>query len=189
MFSSSKAKALGESDTQAPEPMQASRSIFTVYPTGIRVLIAEAHMSFEWIHEQSPRWDGDKARIVGGAPPGVFDLGSFRPTDPVPGEWWRAEEDGVVVAYGWMDTVWGDAEMLLAVDPAHAGRGVGTFVLDQLDREAADRGLNYLFNVVRPSHPERDRVTAWLQRRGFEPASDGLLRRRVRQARVPSARG
>lgn len=136
-------------------------------------------MSLEWIHESPPRWDGDKARITGAAPTGVFDFGALRPSDAVPGEWWRVEDGGAVVAYGWMDTVWGDAEMLLAVDPAHEGQGVGTFVIGQLEREAAARGLNYLFNVVRPGHPEGERVTAWLQRRGFELSSDGLLRRKV----------
>jgi GNAT superfamily N-acetyltransferase len=136
-------------------------------------------MGLAWIHESPPRWDGDKARITGAAPAGVFDFGDLRPSDAVPGEWWRVEDDGSVVAYGWMDTVWGDAEMLLAVDPAHEGRGVGTFVIEHLEREAASRGLNYLFNVVRQAHPDGERVSAWLQRRGFEPSSDGLLRRKV----------
>ena len=40
------------------------------------------------------------------------------------------EDGGGVVAYGWMDTAWGDAEMLVAVDPQHHRQGVGTFVLD-----------------------------------------------------------
>jgi GNAT superfamily N-acetyltransferase len=135
-------------------------------------------MGLEWIHENPPRWDDDKARITGAAPPGVFDFGHLRPSDAVPGEWWRVEDDGSVVAYGWMDTVWGDAEMLLAVDPGHQGRGVGTFVIEQLEREASSRGLNYLFNVVGPGHPDGEQVTAWLQRRGFELSSDGLLRRK-----------
>jgi GNAT superfamily N-acetyltransferase len=135
-------------------------------------------MGLAWIHENPPRWDGDKARITGAAP-GVFDFDDLRPSDAVPGEWWRVEDDGSVVAYGWMDTVWGDAEMLLAVDPAHEGQGVGTFVIERLEEEASNRGLNYLCNVVRPGHPEAERVTAWLQNRGFELSSDGLLRRKV----------
>jgi ribosomal protein S18 acetylase RimI-like enzyme len=139
-------------------------------------------MGFEWTHEQPPRWDDDKTRIVGGAPAGVFQLGDLHPDDPLPGEWWRVEDDGRTVAYGWIDTVWGDAEMLLAVDPSHQRRGLGTFVLDQLESEAAKRGLNYIYNVVRPTHPEGERVTTWLEGRGFEPASDGILRRRVRGA-------
>jgi GNAT superfamily N-acetyltransferase len=146
-------------------------------------------MSFDWIHEGSPRWDDGKARIIGAAPPGVFDFGAFGPGDPVPGEWWRVEETGAVVAYGWIDTAWGDAEMLLAVDPERQGHGVGGFILNQLDREAAARGVNYLCNVVRPTHPDRERVTAWLQRHGFELSSDGLLRRRVDPALASSRLG
>ena len=128
-------------------------------------------MSFEWIDEHPPVWDDDKARIVGGAAPGVFDLGDPKPGDPLPGEWWRVE-----------------AEMLLAVDPPHRGGGVGTFVLDQLEAEAAKRGLNYIYNVVRPTHPDGDRVTAWLCGRGFEPSSDGVLRRRVTVLQRPESK-
>ena len=99
--------------------------------------------------------------------------------DLAPGEWFRVEDGGTVVGYGWMDCTWGDAEILLAVDPAARGRGVGTFILDRLEEEAASRGLNYLYNSVRPGHPERESVTRWLTARRFAPAGDGLLKRRV----------
>jgi GNAT superfamily N-acetyltransferase len=69
--------------------------------------------------------------------------------------------------------------MLLAVDPAHQGRGVGTFVLDRLEKEAGRRGLNYLFNVVQPRHPDKGGITAWLEARSFELTFDGILRRKV----------
>jgi ribosomal protein S18 acetylase RimI-like enzyme len=137
-------------------------------------------MSLAWIEERPPVWDDDKQRIIGGAPAGVFALGPFEPGDPLAGDWWRVEDEGRVVGYGWMDTVWGDAEVLVAVDPADQGRGVGVYVFDQLEREAAVRGLRYLHNVVRTTHPDRDEVTAWLQAHGFKASSDGLLRRRVK---------
>jgi ribosomal protein S18 acetylase RimI-like enzyme len=140
-------------------------------------------MSLVWIEERPPVWDADKQRIIGGAPAGVFALGPFDLGDPLAGDWWRVEDEGRVVAYGWMDTVWGDAEVLVAVDPTDQGRGVGAYVFDQLEREAAMRGLRYLHNVVRATHPDRDEVTAWLEQHGFKASSDGLLRRRVK---VPS---
>jgi GNAT superfamily N-acetyltransferase len=142
-------------------------------------------MSFTWIREQSPVWDADKERVVGGAPPGVFDFVDLQPGDLIAGEWWRVEDDGQVVAYGWIDVVWGDAEMLLAVEPSAQGRGIGTFVVDRLEKEAAKRGLNYICNVVRPTHPDGERLTTWLQSRGFKPAADGVFRRRVRAGRPP----
>ena len=116
-------------------------------------------MTLEWIHETSPRWDATKAAITDAAPKGALSVGPHRPGAPLPGEWWRVEDDGIVVAYGWMDTAWGDAEMLLAVASEHQGRGVGSYVVEQLSDEAAARGLNYLMNVVRP-HPEASRVFA-----------------------------
>ena len=137
-------------------------------------------MGLEWVRENAPVWDTDKARIVGGVPEGIFQLPAYGPGERLPGDWWRVEDGGTVVAYGWMDTAWGDAEMLLAVDPGHHGHGVGTFVLDQLEREAAGRGINYLYNVVRDTHPDHERVTAWLESRRFEGSSDGILRRRAR---------
>jgi N-acetylglutamate synthase-like GNAT family acetyltransferase len=76
-----------------------------------------------------------------------------------------------------MDTTWGDAEILLAVAPEMQRRGVGTFVLRGLEREARAQGFNYLYNVVSPIHPNADGVTGWLEKRDFEISEDGSLRR------------
>jgi len=138
-------------------------------------------MPLSWIHEDTPRWDARKAAIIGGAPPGIFDLPALGEGDLAPGEWFRVEDGGEVAGYGWMDCTWGDAEILLAVAPAFHRRGVGTFILDRLEEEAAPRGLNYLSNAVRPTHPDREAVTAWLVGRGFKPSGDGLLKRRVQR--------
>lgn len=137
-------------------------------------------MKLEWIPESNPRWDADKQRIVGGSPAGTFALGPFAAGDSVPGTWWRAAGDGKTVGYGWMDQTWNGAEVLLAVDASARRAGVGTYILDRLEHEAASRGLNYMFNVVRPTHPQREAVTAWLESRGFH-GSEGELRRRVRK--------
>lgn len=136
-------------------------------------------MAFEWIHENAARWDANKARIVGGAPAGIFDTRyqQCKEGDLVPGEWWRVEEGGKVLGYGWLDVNWGDAEILLATGSGAEGRGVGTFILDRLEDEARTRGLNYLYNVVRQTHPQAAKVTAWLSKRGFAASEDGRLLR------------
>ncbi|MCB9597457.1 MAG: GNAT family N-acetyltransferase [Sandaracinaceae bacterium] len=138
-------------------------------------------MSLSWIRERNAVWNADKARIVGRAAPGIFDTryGNLAEGHLVPAEWWRVEDDGRTVGYGWLDVNWGDAEILLATDAEARGRGVGTFVLRQLELEARARGLNYMYNIVRPTHPEGDRVTAWLVARGFGAAHDGRLLRAV----------
>jgi GNAT superfamily N-acetyltransferase len=143
-------------------------------------------MSLSWIRETPAYWDEPKARIVGGAPAGVFDsrLAGCAEGDILPGDWWRVEEDGQVVGYGWLDINWGDAEILLATDSDRQRRGVGTFILDHLEAEAWTRGLNYIYNVVRPTHPEREAITAWLERRGFSASEDGRLLRAASRKRA-----
>jgi len=138
-------------------------------------------MSFLWIREHAARWDSNKQRIVGGAAAGIFDsrYKECAEGDPVPGEWWRVEQDGRVVGYGWMDVVWGDAEVLLASDPDKGGAGVGSFIMESLEHEAGVRGLNYIYNMVRPTHPHKDEVSAWLTKRGFFEKEDGRLVRQV----------
>jgi N-acetylglutamate synthase-like GNAT family acetyltransferase len=137
-------------------------------------------MALNWVREDTPKWDAAKQAIVAAAPKGALDLPARKPGDLAPGEWFRVEDEGKVVGYGWMDCTWGDAEITLAVDPASAKRGVGSFILDRLAHEAAARGLNYLYNTVRPTHPDRASVTRWLEGHGFTPSGeDGLLRRRV----------
>lgn len=134
-------------------------------------------MALSWKAEDQPRWDADKARIIGGAPTGVFDarFARFEEGDSVPGNWWRVEDDGKTVGYGWLDVVWGDAEITLATADDAQGKGVGSFIVDKLEQEAHERGINYLYNTVRPTHPDRDAVTAWLKKRGFTPSEDGSL--------------
>ena len=133
-----------------------------------------------WVHENPPHWDADKATIIDGVPADVFEVGPYEPGDLLAGEWWRVEQDGAVAGYGWMDCIWGDAEILLAVSPQARGAGIGTFILDHLEQEAATRGLNYLYNVVRPTHPHREAVTRWLGQRGFVRSHDDeSLRRSV----------
>lgn len=139
---------------------------------------------FEWIPEPSPsRWDADKERIVGAEAPHAVGsrYASLREGDIVPGKWFRVESGGSVVGYGWMDMNWGDAEILLATDPQSRGRGVGTFILEQLRSEARSRGLRYVTNVVQPTHPDASRMIAWLEKRGFRSGEDGRYFRAASQ--------
>jgi len=147
-------------------------------------------MTRRWIHENPAVWTADKARIVGGAQEGIFDgrYAAATEGDLVPGAWWRVEDDGQTVAFGWMDVVWGDAEILLATDPDQRNKGIGSYVLEHLADEAHKRGLNYLYNVIRPTHPEPEKVSEFLVKRGFQPFADGrLLRSIARASTVPAA--
>lgn len=135
-------------------------------------------MTLQWTKEAAPAWDADKKRIVGGAPAGAFDL-DYTDGQPITGEWWDVTDDGAVVGYGWLDLAWGDAEILLATDPERQGAGVGGFVLENIEREAAARGVNYVYNTIRPEHPHREAVRAWLESHGFTGGDDGVLRKRV----------
>ncbi len=136
-------------------------------------------MTLAWIHENPGRWDENKKAIIGGAAKGIFDT-RFQQCaigDLLPCEWFRVEENGQTVGYGWLDVNWGDAEILLAAAPNAEGKGIGTFILDQLENEAQKRGLNYLFNAVRPTHPHAEKITDWLKKRGFSASEDGRLLR------------
>jgi GNAT superfamily N-acetyltransferase len=140
-------------------------------------------MALKWTAETRPTWDTDKARIIGGAPAGVFDarFGRLNEGDSIPGQWWRVEDDGKTVGYGWLDVVWGDAEITLATAEEARGKGVGTFIVDKLEAECHERGINYLYNTVRPTHPDGEAVTRWLEKRGFEASEDGSLFRAATQ--------
>jgi N-acetylglutamate synthase-like GNAT family acetyltransferase len=143
-------------------------------------------MSLVWIREPTALWDADKQRIIGGSP-GLLTISASTPGAVLPGDWWRVEDNGRVVGYGWMDYSWGDAEVLLAVEPGDQSRGVGTFILDRLDEEAATRGLNYLYNVIPAQHPDKIGLKRWLLQRGFVGAKDGDLFKRTVQSRKHNA--
>lgn len=144
-------------------------------------------MALRWIHENGPRWDANKARIVGEAPQGVFSFAQ-REGDLVPGEWWRVEDErGTPLGYGWMEVTWADAEILLVVAKDAQGQGVGSFIVDRLHEEARARGLNYLMNAVPPTHPQAPQLREWLEKRGFAPHGEGELLRSTVRAHHPSA--
>lgn len=139
-------------------------------------------MALQWFHESPAYWDVHKAAIVGAAPRGTFGERGYERLDRgqvLPGDWWTVRDGDDVVGYGWMDVTWGDAEILLAVHPERRGEGIGTFILDRLELEARERGLNYLYNVVPGDHPESDDIAAWFEKRRFARAEDGKLHRAV----------
>ena len=136
-------------------------------------------MSLNWTQESPAYWDKDKQTIVGGAPDGIFELPQLADGDVIPGDWWRVDDDGTTIGYGWLDVTWGDAEMTLAVHPDHQEKGAGSFILEHLQKEAAAKGINYLYNTVRPTHPDEYDVTRWLKKRNFIEHDDGVLRRPV----------
>ncbi|MGK5173915.1 GNAT family N-acetyltransferase [Geodermatophilus sp. CPCC 205761] len=134
---------------------------------------------WRWVADPDPHWDADRERVFASVPEGVFPTAPGRPGERLAADWWRVEDGDRVLAYGWLDDVWGDAEILLAVEAGARGTGVGAFTLTRLEEEAAERGLNYVVNVVRDTHPERDAVTAWFLAHGFRADDEGRLRKRV----------
>ena len=136
--------------------------------------------SLTWQREERPVWDEAKARIVASVPEGALVFDHAAGAD-LPGDWFVAKDGDTVVGFGSLDTTWGgDAEITLVVDGGRQGTGVGSFVMDRLEQEAGARGINYVYNTVRDTHPERDEVHDWLLVRGYKGnESDASLRKRV----------
>lgn len=133
-----------------------------------------------WVKEDVPRWDDVKQAMFDDT--ALRSVGMARPAAgaALADEWWRAvADDGTVAGYGWLDSEWGDAQITFFVDPARRGEGIGGFVLDHLEDEARKRGLNYIYNVVPDTHPDRAWMTAWLEQHGLRESSQGDLRRQV----------
>lgn len=136
-------------------------------------------MPLTWIHESNARWDDAKSTVLGSAAPGSLRVEGWGLGDLLPGDWWRVERDGAVVGYGWMDTTWGDAEILLAVAADARQAGIGGYILDRLEAEAQARGLRVMHNVVPSTHPDPDGLARWLKKHSFvSTGSDGRLLRR-----------
>ena len=143
-------------------------------------------MTLAWTKENAPRWDDSKQRIFGPDELLAVGLPARRAGEPVADEWWRVTDGAEVAGYGWLDTEWGDARITFVVAPGRRGHGVGAFILERLEDEAAARGLNYIYNVVPETHPDGAWIRNWLALHGFREASRGQLRRQVEAG--PAAR-
>jgi len=134
----------------------------------------------DWYAEPKPaRYDDAKRAFFARLPEGAVHV---QPAgELLPGTWWRLEDEGEVVGYGWMDVTWGDAQILLAVHPDRQRRGLGGEILDHLEAEAHTSGLGYLFNTIPADHPDPEGARAFLEEQGFVASGlDGtLLRRKV----------
>jgi N-acetylglutamate synthase-like GNAT family acetyltransferase len=132
-----------------------------------------------WVKDDDPRWDADRERVFAGLGADVFPGVVRQEGKHLASDWWRVEDGERVVGYGWLDDVWGDAEILLVVEERARGGGAGAFALAHLEGEAAARGLNYVVNVVRDTHPQREAVAGWFVRHGFTGTDDGRLHKQV----------
>ena len=140
---------------------------------------AQNALTLHWVKEDTPRWDADKQRLFGREELAATGSQASAPGSPMADEWWRVtSDDGTVVGYGRLDSEWGDAEVTFLVEPALRGSGIGSFILDRLEEEAAARGLNYIYNVVPSTHPDPRWITHRLLSHRFVPGTD--QRRRVR---------
>ncbi len=139
-------------------------------------------MALQWIKEDTPRWDTEKRRLFGRAELASVGLAAPEPGEAIADEWWRVtDDDGATVGYGWLDTEWGDAQITFFVAPSRRGAGIGEYILGRLEAEAADRGVNYVYNVIPGTHPDPGWMRHWLALRGFFPGT-GDLRRQVQAA-------
>ena len=111
--------------------------------------------------------------MLGGLSPTLFGLGVPAPGDALADEWWRVEEDGRVVGYGRLDDTWGDAEVLVLVDPQWRGTGLGAFILERLEHEAASRRLTTSATSCRAATPSPKRSPAGSRAAGSHRTTSG----------------
>ena len=130
--------------------------------------------------EDVPHWDADKQRLFDDAALRSVGMDPSRDgaRSPTNGGGWspttaRSSATAGSTASG------GTRRSRSSSIPAHRGEGIGAFVLDRLEDEAHKRGLNYIYNVVPDTHPDRAWMTGWLEQHGLHESSQGDLRRQV----------
>ena len=94
---------------------------------------------------------GSGCQVTGGPPPTMTS-------------WWSATA-------GWTQRGAAMPKSSSRLDPDCRATGIGSFILEHLEEEAAKRGLNHVHNTVRETHPDRDGVHDWLAIRGYKGGS------------------
>ena len=96
-------------------------------------------MGFLWIRELPAHMDESKLAVLRAAGEGVFHAARSPRLALLPGDWWRVTDGKKILGYGWMDTSWGDAEILL-----------GSIPMEDMDVLIDPRAQKL---VVNPKHP------------------------------------
>ena len=94
--------------------------------------------------------------------PGDFGVIAEEAGEPLGAAWWRwfgADAPG----YGFVDEA--TPELSIALFPGHRGQGIGTMLLEALEREARRRGIERLSLSVERDNP----AVALYERFGFRP--------------------
>ena len=103
------------------------------------------------------------ARYVEGfGRPGDYGIVAEQGAEPLGAAWWRYFQASTP-GYGFVDEA--TPEVSAAVLPGQRGRGIGTALLEALEREARNRGIDRLSLSVERENP----AVALYQRLGFRP--------------------
>jgi ribosomal protein S18 acetylase RimI-like enzyme len=103
------------------------------------------------------------ARYVEGfGRPGDYGIVAEEGAEPLGAAWWRHFQASTP-GYGFVDEA--TPEVSAAVLPGQRGRGIGTALLEALEREARNRGIDRLSLSVERENP----AVALYQRLGFRP--------------------
>lgn len=129
-----------------------------------------------FIHEESPVWDVNKARIIG-VENGSFCFNGVEINQRLPYEWYKmiGGESDEILGYGWVDvdTDNQESELSLCVAEEHRGKGIAKQMLMCLEEKIIENNFPVtIIATIKGSNTHSEAMMHLLQSQEYMPMLD-----------------
>ena len=120
-------------------------------------------------------WDIAKETIIGKVEEGTFEFYNLELGSKLNQEWWKLVDDNErVLGFGWINYAHDEFEISLAVDEDSRGDGLGSFIVEEFERIAKEKGFNETLAIIKHSNHNSLKMVEWFYQKGYAVYVCGL---------------
>ena len=135
------------------------------------------------IKEDNPIWNLEKNRIFTSIDQGTFEynLKELGLGIALEHEWWKLVENKKVLGFGWINYTNDDFEISFVVYDDYTGKGLGSFIINELEKLGESKGYRKILAIVKETNPNSEKIIEYLYRKGYSFYIDGIDQKNIKQ--------
>ncbi|MEH7515107.1 GNAT family N-acetyltransferase [Gottfriedia acidiceleris] len=130
-------------------------------------------------------WDIEKEIIFGKVEEGIFEFYNLELGNELNQEWWKLVGDNEeILGFGWINYKHGDFEFSLVVNQESRGYGIGSFIVEELERIAREKNFKEVLAIIKQSNPNSLKTMKWFYEKGYTGYVNGFEGREMKTREV-----